>query len=119
MSKEPEKIHHIRHGRPQLHGWTGEAAPQQQQPPLPTQPQQVHHQQYLQHHRQYSAGPQTFYEQSCDATKEIVFGAVQEGDTSRRPVEIKALNHGDPAAPYEQNGLRFRSSYSMGYNGNN
>ncbi|XP_066319429.1 uncharacterized protein [Miscanthus floridulus] len=119
MSKEPEKIHHIRHGRPQLHGWTGEAAPQQQQQPLPTQPQQVHHQQYLQHHRQYSAGPQTFYEPSCDATKEIVFGAVQEGDTSRRPVEIKAVNHGDPAAPYQQNGLRFRSSYSMGYNGNN
>jgi hypothetical protein len=117
MSKEPEKIHHIRHGRLQLHGWTGEAAPQQQQPPL-SQPQQVHHQQYLQHHRQYSAGPQTFYEPSCDATKEIVFGAVQEGDTSRRPVEIKAVNHGDAGA-YEQNGLRFRSSYSMGYNGNN
>ncbi|AQK74531.1 NHL domain-containing protein [Zea mays] len=112
MSKEPEKIHHIRHGRPQLHGWTGEAAPQQQQP------QQVRHQQYVQHHRQYSAGPQTYYEPSCDATKEIVFGAVQEGDTSRRPVEIKAVNHGD-AAPYEQNGLRFRSSYSVRYNGNN
>ncbi|AQK55090.1 NHL domain-containing protein [Zea mays] len=106
MSKEPEKIHHIRHGRPQSHGWTGEAAAQQQQQ------QQVHHQQY--HNRQYSAGPQTFYEPSCDAAKEIVFGAVQEGDTGRRrPVEIKPVNHGD-VAPFELNGLRFRSSYGMG-----
>nr|CAB3447824.1 unnamed protein product [Digitaria exilis] len=111
MSKEPEKIHHIRHGRPQLHGWTGEAPHQQQQPPPP--PQQVHHQQYLQHHRQYSAGPQTFYEPSCEATKEIVFGAVQEADTGRRGVETKAVNHGD------QNGLRYRSGYNVGYTGNN
>ncbi|PUZ77591.1 hypothetical protein GQ55_1G384900 [Panicum hallii var. hallii] len=112
MSKEPEKIHHIRHGRPQLHGWSGEA-PQQQQPP-----QQVHHQQYLQRHQQYSAGPQTFYEPSCEATNEIVFGAVQEADTGRRAVEIKAVNHGD-APPYEQNGMRYRSSYSVGYTGSN
>ncbi|KAL6633613.1 hypothetical protein ACP70R_026284 [Stipagrostis hirtigluma subsp. patula] len=112
MSKEPEKIHHIRHGRPQFNGWTGEAPQQQQQPP---QPQQVHHQQYLQHHRQYSAGPQTFYEPSCEATNEIVFGAVQEGDSNRRAVEIKAVNYGD--ALYEQNGLRYRNNY-MGYNGN-
>ncbi|AQK55094.1 uncharacterized protein LOC100276420 precursor [Zea mays] len=118
MSKEPEKIHHIRHGRPQSHGWTGEAAaaPQQQAASLPPQQQQqqqqVHHQQY--HNRQYSAGPQTFYEPSCDAAKEIVFGAVQEGDTGRRrPVEIKPVNHGD-VAPFELNGLRFRSSYGMG-----
>lgn len=114
MSKEPEKIHHIRPaGRPhQYSGWTGEA-PQQQQP----QPQQVLHQQHLQHHhRQYSAGPQTFYEPSCEATKEIVFGAVQEGDINRRAAEVKAGNHG--AAPYDQNGLRYRGSYA-GYNGNN
>ncbi|TVU28347.1 hypothetical protein EJB05_19863 [Eragrostis curvula] len=116
MSKEPEKIHHIRHGRPhQYSGWTGagEAPQQPQQQQQQQQPaQQVHHQQYLQHHhRQHSAGPQTFYEPSCEATKEIVFGAVQEGDMNRRAVEIKAVN-------YEQNGLRYRSSY-MGYNGNN
>ncbi|XP_062222113.1 uncharacterized protein LOC133921314 [Phragmites australis] len=111
MSKEPEKIHHIRHGRPQFNGWTGETPQQQQQ----TQPQQVHHQQYLQHHRHYSAGPQTFYEPSCQATNEIVFGAVQEGDSSRLALEIKAMNYGD--ALYEQNGLRYRNNY-MGYNCN-
>jgi hypothetical protein len=123
MSKEPEKIHHIRHGRPQLHGWTAGEAPQQQQPPTQPQqppPQQVHHQQYLQRHQQYSAGPQTFYEPSCEATNEIVFGAVQEADTGRRAVEIKAVNHGDVAQTvYEQKGLRYRSSYNMGYSGNN
>jgi hypothetical protein len=94
MSKEPEKIHHIRQG--------------------PPQPQQVHHQQYLQHHhRQYSVGPRTFYEPSCEGAKEIVFGAVQEGDINRCAAETKAVNHGD--APY---GLRYRSNY-VGYNGNN
>ncbi|CAN6253413.1 unnamed protein product [Urochloa humidicola] len=119
MSKEPEKIHHIRHGRPQLHGWTAGEAPQQQQPPQQQPlPQQVHHQQYLQRHQQYSAGPQTFYEPSCEATNEIVFGAVQEADTGRRAAETKAVNHGD-APPYEQNGLRYRSNYSVGYSGNN
>ncbi|CAN6246236.1 unnamed protein product [Urochloa humidicola] len=117
MSKEPEKIHHIRHGRPQLHGgWTAGEAPQQQ-PQLQPPSQQVHHQQYLQRHQQYSAGPQTFYEPSCEATNEIVFGAVQEADTGCRAAETKAVNHGD-ALPYEQNGLRYRSNYSMGYNGN-
>ncbi|XP_024317833.1 uncharacterized protein LOC100839308 isoform X2 [Brachypodium distachyon] len=101
MSKEPEKIHHIRHGRAQYNGWNGES-PQQQQ-------QQVHHQQYLQHHKQYSAGPQTFYEPSCEAANEIVFGAVQEGDSARRAVEIKSTSYGDAA--YEQNGLRHRINY--------
>jgi hypothetical protein len=114
MSKEPERIHHIRLGRPHQYssGWTGET-PQQQQ----LQPQQVHHKQYLHHHhRQYSAGPQTFYEPSCEATKEIVFGAVQEGDINPRAAETKAVHHGD--SPYEQNRLRYCSNY-MGYNGNN
>ena len=94
MSKEPEKIHHIRQGRAQYNGWSGES-PQQQQ--------QVHHQQYLQHNRQYSMGPQTFYEPSCEATNEIVFGAVQEGDSTRRGSYSDAV--------YEQNGLRYRSGY--------
>ncbi|KAL5208245.1 hypothetical protein ABZP36_032680 [Zizania latifolia] len=109
MSKEPEKIHHIRHGRSQLNGWNGDAPQQQQQ----QQQQQTHHQQYLQHHKQYSSGPQTFYEPSCEAANEIVFGAVQEVDIKRRSVEIKAMNYGDSL--YDQDGLRQRSSY----NGNN
>jgi len=100
MSKEPEKIHRIRQdgGRTQYSGWNGESPQQQQQ-----QQQQVHHQQYLQHNRQYSLGPQTFYEPSCEATNEIVFGAVQEGDSTRRASYSDAV--------YEQNGLRYRSGY--------
>jgi hypothetical protein len=97
MSKEPEKIHRIRQdGRAQYGVWNGESPQQQQQ-------QQVHHQQYLQHNRQHSLGPQTFYEPSCEATNEIVFGAVQEGDGAR------CASYSD--AVYEQNGLRYRSGY--------
>ncbi|KAG8072248.1 hypothetical protein GUJ93_ZPchr0006g45766 [Zizania palustris] len=110
MSKEPEKIHHIRHGRSQLNGWNGDV------PQPPQQQQQIHHQQYLQHHMQYSSGPQTFYEPSCEATNEIVFGAVQDVDSKRRSVEIKAMNYG--GALYDQDGLRQRSSY-IGYSSNN
>uniref|UniRef100_A0A453PHA9 NHL repeat-containing protein n=1 Tax=Aegilops tauschii subsp. strangulata TaxID=200361 RepID=A0A453PHA9_AEGTS len=109
MSKEPEKIHHIRQGRAPYNGWNNGESPQQQQQ---QQQQQVHHQ-YLQHNRQYSLGPQTFYEPSCEAANEIVFGAVQEVDSARRAVEIKPVNHCDAAA-YEQGGLRYRSSGYMG-----
>ncbi|VAI60462.1 uncharacterized protein LOC119323301 [Triticum dicoccoides] len=109
MSKEPEKIHHIRQGRAPYNGWNNGESPQQQQ----QQQQQVHHQQYLQHNRQYSLGPQTFYEPSCEATNEIVFGAVQEVDSARRAVEIKPVNHCDAVA-YEQSGLRYRSGGYMG-----
>ncbi|XP_066167899.1 uncharacterized protein [Oryza sativa Japonica Group] len=107
MTKEPEKVHHVRHGRPYFNGWDMQHAPQQQPE------QQMYHQQHLQQHRQYSAGPQTFYEQSCETTNEIVFGAVQEVDTKRRMVEIKAVNYGDTF--YEQYGMRYRNNY-IGYN---
>ncbi|KAL5224514.1 hypothetical protein ABZP36_011153 [Zizania latifolia] len=104
MTKEPEKIHHVRHGRPCFSGWDVQHAPQQ----------------LLQQHRQTSAAPQTFFEQSCKTTtKEIVFGAVQEMDTKQRMVEIKAVNYGDTF--YEQYGMRYRNNY-IGYNnssGNN
>lgn len=106
MAKEPDKIHHLRHARS-----FGE--PQQQQQSF--QPQtQTYYQQHLQQHRHYSAGPQTIYEQSCESTNEIVFGAVQEVD-SKRQVEIKALNYGD--SYYEQYGMRYRQNY-MGYSNN-
>uniref|UniRef100_A0A0A9GGM7 Uncharacterized protein n=1 Tax=Arundo donax TaxID=35708 RepID=A0A0A9GGM7_ARUDO len=106
MTKEPEKIHHVRHGRPYFNGWDGHHP--QQQPE-----QQIYH---YQQHRQHSSDPQTFYEQSCEATNEIVFGAVQEVDNKRRMVEIKAVNYGDTF--YEQCGMRYRNSY-IGYNSGN
>jgi hypothetical protein len=102
---------------------------QQQNRQLPEQQVYHHHQQqqhrqrqpeqqmyHLQQHRQYSAGPQTFYEQSCETTNEVVFGAVQEVDSKRRMVEIKAVNYGDTF--YEQYGMRYRNNY-IGYNSNN
>ncbi|KAF8650528.1 hypothetical protein HU200_063900 [Digitaria exilis] len=112
MTKEPEKIHNVRHGRPYFNGWDGRHHHLQQQP----EQQLYHQQQHLQQHRQYSTGPQTFYEQSCEATNEIVFGAVQEMDSKRRMVEIKAVNYGDTF--YEQYGMRYRNNY-IGYNSNN
>ncbi|KAL6838622.1 hypothetical protein ACP4OV_031579 [Aristida adscensionis] len=110
MTNEPEKIHHVRHSRTQFNGWEGH--PPQQQP----EQQMYHYQQHLQQHRQHSAGPKTFYEQSCEATNEIVFGAVQEVDSKRRMVEIKAVNYGDTF--YEQYGMRYRNNY-IGYNNSN
>ncbi|XP_062233105.1 uncharacterized protein LOC133930466 [Phragmites australis] len=110
MTKEPEKTHHVRHGRPYFNGWDGHH-PQQQ----PEQ-QMYHYQQHLQQHRQHSSGPRTFYEQSREATNEIVFGAVQEVDSKRRMVEIKAVNYGDTF--YEQYGMRYRNNY-IGYNSSN
>lgn len=107
MTKEPEKIQHVRHGQPYFNGWDGRHSQQQ-----PDQ-QMYRYQQHLQQHRQHSAGSQTFYEQSCEATNEIVFGAVQEVDSKRRMVEIKALNYGDTL--YEQYGMRYRNNY-IGYN---
>lgn len=111
MSRESEKIHHVRHGHPYFNNWDSHHQPQQQLE------QQLYHQQHhLQQHRQYSTGPHTFYKQSCEATNEIVFGAVQEVDSKRRMVEIKAVNYGD--AFYEQYGMRYRNNY-IGYNSNN
>ena len=112
MPKEHEKIHHARHGHPYFNGWDDHHHhPQQRQP----EQQLYHQQQHLQQHRQFSTGPQTLYEQSCEAKNEIVFGAVQEVDSKRRMVEIKAVNYGDTF--YEQYGMRYRNNY-IGYNSN-
>uniref|UniRef100_A0A1D1ZCG2 Protein wech n=1 Tax=Anthurium amnicola TaxID=1678845 RepID=A0A1D1ZCG2_9ARAE len=97
MSKEPEKVHHMKQGRTYSSRWEGE----------PQQPQM--HQQHLRQQRHYSSGPKTYYEQSCETTKEIVFGAVQESD-NRRAVDIKPVEYGDPM--YDQHGLRFRMNYA-------
>ncbi|EMS46980.1 hypothetical protein TRIUR3_30728 [Triticum urartu] len=140
VTTEPEKAHHVRHGQPYLGGWDARG-PQQQQQVYPHHQQQQQHRQQLeqqayhlqqhqhqqrrqreqqmyqlQQHRQYSSGPQTFYEQSCETTNEVVFGAVQEVDSKRRMVEIKAVNYGDTF--YEQYGMRYRNNY-IGYNSNN
>lgn len=90
--------------------------PEQQQHHQRRQPEQQQQMYQLQQHRQYSSGPQTFYEQSCETTNEVVFGAVQEVDSKRRMVEIKAVNYGDTF--YEQYGMRYRNNY-IGYNSNN
>jgi len=112
MTKEHDKIHHAPHGRPYFNGWDDHHHhPQQRRP----EQQLYHQQQHLQQHRQYSTGPQTFYEQSCEAKNEIVFGAVQEVDSKRRMVEIKAVNYGDTF--YEQYGMRYHNNY-IGYNSN-
>lgn len=103
MSKEPQKIHHVRHPRTYTNGWKVE---------LQKQVQQVHQQQQLRQHRQHSSGPQTFFEQNCETSNEIVFGAVQELESKCRSVEIKAVNYGDPI--YEQYGVRYRNGY-MGH----
>ena len=100
MSKDPEKIHQLRQGGAYFNGWDGGEQQQQQHV----------YQQHLQQHRQHSVGPQTYYEQSFENTNEIVFGAVQELDSKRRTVEIKAVNYGEPL--YDQYGLRSRMQYS-------
>ncbi|XP_047064977.1 uncharacterized protein LOC124672854 [Lolium rigidum] len=124
MTTEPEKVHHVRHGQPYLSSWDAGGPQQQpehqvyhhqQQQHRQQLEQQAYHQQQLQNRQQYSAGPQTFYEQSCETTNEVVFGAVQEVDSKRRMVEIKAVNYGDTF--YEQYGMRYRNNY-IGYNSN-
>lgn len=69
---------------------------------------QRHEQQHLQQQRHYPSEPETLYEKSCETTKEIVFGAVQEGAATA--MEIKAVDYGFPI--YGHSGfLRPRGSY--------
>lgn len=91
MSKDAEKIHQFRHGRSYFDSWEGDLTQQIQQQQMKQQIQQQH----LQQQRHYSLGPQTYYEQSCESTNEIVFGAVQESDKMRASMEIKAVNYGN------------------------
>ncbi|KAK1273220.1 hypothetical protein QJS04_geneDACA013289 [Acorus gramineus] len=99
MSKDADKAHHFRHGRGFYSGWDGESHQQMQQ---------TQHQQHQQ--RYHSSGPQTYYEQSCESTNEIVFGAVQETMGGQRgAVEIKPVNYDESSY-----GLRSRNNF-MGY----
>ncbi|GFY88307.1 NHL domain-containing protein [Actinidia rufa] len=82
MSKDAEEMQQLRQSRAFYSGWDGDLLQQKQ----PMQKQQ--------HHHQYrSSAPQTYYEQSCEKTNEVVFGAVQEQDGRREAVVIKPLDH--------------------------
>lgn len=96
MTKDAEKMHQLRQSRAFYNGW--DVNFQQQ-----TQKQQQHHHQYQ------SSAPHTFYEQSCESTGEIVFGAVQEHDKGRQSV-IKPVDYG----AYTHHNIRNRSN-PMGY----
>ncbi|KAK6931082.1 hypothetical protein RJ641_002875 [Dillenia turbinata] len=102
MSNNAEKIQQLRQSRAFYSGWDDV----QQQQPQQQQRKQQHH------HRSYSSIPQTYYEQSCETTKEIVFGAVQEQDVCRESVVIKAVDYGAPQFDYQN--IRARVN-SMGF----
>ncbi|KAF8407941.1 hypothetical protein HHK36_007081 [Tetracentron sinense] len=94
MANDLEKTHSFRQSRAINSGWDDDLQ------------QQQHHQ------RHYSSGPQTYYEQNCETTNEIVFGAVQEQDGRPKAVVIKAVDYGDPV--YNHHNIRPRFNY-MGY----
>ncbi|KAL5759774.1 hypothetical protein ACOSP7_018280 [Xanthoceras sorbifolium] len=100
MSKDAEKIHQLRQSRAIYNGWDGDFQQQQQQ-----------HQQKQQHHNRYQSSiPRTYYEQSSEKTKEVVFGAVQEQDGKREAVVIKPVNYGDPV--YDHHNIRSRTNFT-------
>ncbi|KAL3501214.1 hypothetical protein ACH5RR_035663 [Cinchona calisaya] len=101
MTKDSEKMQQLRQSRVFYSRWDGNF---QQQPLQQTQKQQHRHQ-------QYSSTPQTYYEQSAEKTKEIVFGAVQQ-DGQREAMVIKPLDPGNPI--YDRRNIRSRIN-SMGY----
>ncbi|XP_041014147.1 uncharacterized protein LOC121257266 isoform X2 [Juglans microcarpa x Juglans regia] len=95
MSKDAENMHQLQQSRVFFNGWDGNLQQQQQ-----------HHR-----HRYHSSIPNTYYEQSCEKTNEIVFGAVQEQDGKREAVVIKPVDHGDHM--FDHHNIRSRSN-SMG-----
>ncbi|KAG6708303.1 hypothetical protein I3843_06G068600 [Carya illinoinensis] len=101
MSKDAENMHQLRQSRVFSNGWDGNLQQQQHQ----NQNQQRHR------HRYHSSIPNTYYEQSCEKTNEIVFGAVQEQDGKLEAVVIKPVDHGDPM--FDHHNIRSRSN-SMG-----
>lgn len=104
MSKDPEKMHQLRQSRAFYSGWDGEFNEKQQ---YHQQQKQHHH-----HHRYHSSIPHTYYEQSHERTKEVVFGAVQEMNGKREAVVVKPVDYADPI--YNHHNIRSRGK-SMGY----
>lgn len=104
MSRDAEKMHQLRQSRVFYSGWDDDLQHQQKQ-----QQQQQHH------HKYHSSAPHTYYEQSCEKTNEIVFGAVQEQDRRREAVIIKPVEYGDPVFDHHNIRSRINSmSYSYG-----
>lgn len=105
MSKDSEKMQQLKQNRAFYGGgWNADFQQNQQQT-----------QKHLHHHQYHSSGPQTFYEQSSDNTKEVVFGAIQE-QGRRETVIIKPLDHATPV--YDRHNVRSRfnsAGYSQGY----
>ncbi|KAK5837433.1 Teneurin-4 [Gossypium arboreum] len=95
MSKDAEKIHHLRQSRVFYNGW--DADPQQQQ-----------------HHRYLLSAPHTYHEQSHEKTNEIIFGAVQERDRKRESMTIKSVDNSNNS--YNHQNICSRSnSFNRGY----
>ncbi|CAK7326965.1 unnamed protein product [Dovyalis caffra] len=106
MSKDTEKMHQWRQGHSIYSGWDGDFQQQQQQ--------QKQKQQY--HHRYQFSTPHTYYEQSCEKTNEIVFGAVQEQDGKHETMVIKPVDYGAPI--HNHHSIRSRTNslrYANGY----
>ncbi|CAN1852789.1 hypothetical protein LINPERHAP1_LOCUS40755 [Linum perenne] len=140
MSKDAEKMQRWRQGRSFYSGQDGGSPPQQQQPQQQQQQQQQHphshshsqsqKQSKQNHHlRRYqssvSGAPHTYYEQSHEETNEVVFGAVQEHDTTKKKKKseassvFKPVDYGDPmySQHYGGGGIRVRSSSAAYGNG--
>lgn len=96
MTKDAEKMHQFRQSRVFYNDWDGDHQQQQQQHRQQQQQQQHHRQQQQYHHMYHSPAPYTYYEQSCEKTDEVVFGAVQEQNERRESVIIKPLDYGNP-----------------------
>lgn len=95
MAKDSEKMQQLRQSRAFYSGWDG-----------------VDLQKQSKKHQYHAQAAHTYYEQTPDATNEIVFGAVQEQDKKIQNVVIKPLDHGIPF--YDHHKIRSRSSYSRG-----
>ncbi|XP_056166091.1 uncharacterized protein LOC115687489 isoform X6 [Syzygium oleosum] len=100
MSKDAEKMHHLRQSRAFYNGWDGD---------LGRHPQKQQH-----HHRYHSSIPHTYYEQSFEKTNEVIFGAVQEQEARREATVIKPVDYGNPI--YDHHNIRSRMN-AMGYRG--
>ncbi|XP_021742183.1 uncharacterized protein LOC110708363 isoform X2 [Chenopodium quinoa] len=112
MSKDAEKMQQqLRQSRVFYSGWDTEFQQQQQQLQQQQQQQQQLQQKHEKHqyrHQHHSSIPQTYYEQSCEKTNEIVFGAVQE--EGRRESVIRPTDYAMDA--FNQQNIRFRAGYA-------